>query len=139
MEVLYELIHQLQPDSIVLHNSSSDRPGGIRYFPVDARTAKHFDFVYHGKVVELRRDPVFEKPGGGKVYLPLECQATLTPAWFWSKSDFLVHTSAATIVDWYRRCARGWQPAAESWTRCRWPGPQYHRPFLKAAAKELSR
>jgi alpha-L-fucosidase len=139
-KALYELIHQLQPDSIVLHNSSSDRPGGIRYFPVDARTAEHFDFVYHGKVVELRRDPVFEKPGGGKVYLPLECQATLTPAWFWSKSDFLVHTSAATIADWYRRARAAdgnlllnLGPDADGLV------PEYHRPFLKAAAKELSR
>ena len=35
-ESLYNEIHRFQPSCIVQNNSSSDRPGQVRYFPVDA-------------------------------------------------------------------------------------------------------
>lgn len=99
---LYTLIHQLQPGTIVLHNSSSDRPGRIKYLPCDARTAEHFDFVMRDKIIEPVTDPVVTV-NGKQVYLPLEFEASITPGWFWNNSAFINHPSVATIVDWYQR------------------------------------
>lgn len=101
-KALYELIHSLQSDSIVLHNSSSDRPGGIRYMPCDARTAEQFDFIIREKLIEPVINPIINTPEG-KVFLPLEFESTLSPNWFWDKSDYHFHPSVATITDWYIR------------------------------------
>ena len=137
-EALYRLIHQLQDDCLVFHNSSSDRPGQIRYFPVDGRTAEHFDFVYQGRVVEPGLDPVFTKPDGQRVYLPLQFETTISPGWFWRKQDELVHTSAGAIADWYRRA----QAAKANLLLNVGPDrdgliPEYNRHFLRCAAREL--
>jgi alpha-L-fucosidase len=135
-EALYETVHRCQPDCLVLNNSSSDRPGQVRYFPVDARTSEHFHFVFHERVYKARVDPEFRNPKGENVYLPLEYNTTLTPEWFWKKDGFLIHQSAATIADWYRT-ARSHNanfllnigPNADGLI------PDYHIPFLRDAAK----
>lgn len=101
---LYQLIHQLQPDSLVLNNSSCDRPGEIKYFPVDARTAERFNFIYKEHLVEPRLDPIFEKPSGEKVFLPMEYQESITPNWFWRDQKFYYHyPSADTVASWYQK------------------------------------
>jgi alpha-L-fucosidase len=137
-ESLYRLIHQLQDDCLVFHNSSSDRPGQVRYFPVDGRTAEHFDFIYQGRLVEPRLDPVFTKPDGQRVYLPLQFEETITSSWFWRKTDYLLHPSVGTIVDWYRRS----QAAKANLLLNVGPDrdgliPEYNRQFLRRAAREL--
>lgn len=99
---LYAHIHALQPDCLVIQNSSSDLPGQIKYGPVDVRTAEHFDFVWREEIKVPRRDPVFEIEGKS-VYLPIEYCTTLNQDWFDNGSAGQPHPSAATIADWYQR------------------------------------
>ncbi len=135
---LYELIHRLQADCLVFNNSSSDRPGQIKYHPVDARTAEHFDFIYKGEICQPRIDPVFTKPDGREVFLPLQFEETITPGWFYKPDDYLMHPSVATICDWYQRA----RSANASLLLNVGPDnlgliPDYNRHYLAAAAKRL--
>jgi alpha-L-fucosidase len=100
---LYALIHELQPNCLVIQNSSSDRPGLVKYYPVDIRTAEHYDFVWKDKLVKPHTDPAFTTPQGKAVYLPLEYCTTLSPGWFDKGEPYLIHPSPATIADWYNR------------------------------------
>jgi len=135
---LYELIHKLQPECLVLNNSSSDRPGWVKYHPIDARTVEHFDFIYKGRACKPVTDTVWQRPDGSRVFLPVEYCETLTEGWFWKKSDYLRHPSAATICDWYRR-ARATNgnlllnvgPDASGLI------PEYNRQYLADAARKL--
>jgi alpha-L-fucosidase len=134
---LYQHIHNLQPNCLVLNNSSSDRPGQVRYLPVDARTAEHFDFIHQGKLHPARLDPVFEEPDGKKIFLPLEYCTSVNPSWFNTGKPYS-HPSVETIVGWHRTARASnsnlllnFGPDAEGLL------PEYHRPFLKAAAKRL--
>jgi alpha-L-fucosidase len=103
---LYGLVHKLQPNCLVMNNSSSDRPGGVKYLPVDVRTAERFDFVWKGRICEPITEPVFIRPDGQKVYLPLEYCDTLPPGWFWKKGDDAKQPPVATICDWYQRARK---------------------------------
>jgi alpha-L-fucosidase len=103
---LYALVHKLQPDCLVVNNSSSDKPGAVKYLPIDIRTAERFDFVYKGKKFEPITDPVFTAPDGRKVYLPLEYCDSLADDWFWKKSDEKKQPSVEKICDWYRRARK---------------------------------
>jgi len=132
---LYEHIHRLQPECLVIQNSSSDRPGVPNYLPVDARTAEQFDFVWRERVCEARVDPVFPS-ANGPVYLPLEYCTTLTPGWFWQKDACFSHASAETIAGWRLRAER--QQAnlllnigPDTSGRM----PELHRPFLVEAER----
>lgn len=136
---LYKLIHQLQPDCMVLNNSSSDRPGGIRYHPIDARTAEHFDFVWNERVIPPLLDPVWAKADGRQVYLPLEYCTTLTPDWFWKEGGFVLHPSVDTIVSWRRRARAARAnlllnvgPDKDGFI------PGYNAGYLKEAARQFS-
>ncbi|NQT18092.1 MAG: alpha-L-fucosidase [Planctomycetes bacterium] len=134
---LYQLIRRLQPNCLVFNNSSSDRPGTPRYFPIDARTAEHFDFLYEGRIVPVITDPIWENDEGEKVYLPLEYCASLNQGWFWREKGYL-HPSVATICGWYRT-ARATEanlllnvgPSAQGLM------PDYNREYLTRAANEL--
>jgi alpha-L-fucosidase len=99
---LYALIKKLQPDCLVANNASSDRPGLVRYPPVDLRTSEHFDFVYNEKLYEARVDPVFSF-NGENVYLPLEYCTTLNPDWFWIENKYYLHPSIETLRSWRSR------------------------------------
>jgi len=131
---LYEHVHALQPDCLVIQNASSDRPGAVKYHPVDARTLEHFDFVYNEQVCEPTTDPVFTRPDGSQAFLPLECCTSLNPDWFWTGREYFQHPSPATIADWHRR-ARAMHgnlllnvgPDRDGLI------PEYHRKYLKAA------
>ena len=101
-ERLYTRIHEIQPDCLVMNNSSSDRPGIPRYFPIDARTCEHLDFVWQGKLLEPATSTEWENLEGERVYLPLEVETTLNPDWFWTGNDYR-QPSIAAIVDWRRR------------------------------------
>jgi alpha-L-fucosidase len=135
---LYGLIHQLQPNCLVVKNSSSDWPGDVRYHPVDIRTSEHFHFIYKGKECEPRLDPVFVNNEGQKVYLPLEFCATLTPNWTWNDDPFYPHPSVATICDWYHT-ARSSQANLLLGIGADKTGllPEVHRKFLKQASREI--
>ena len=99
---LYEWIHHLQPDCLVLNNSSSNRPGEIRYHPVDVRTAEHFNFVWQEKVCEPNYNTTWRDDQGQTRYLPLEFCASLARNWFWQNSGGEIHPTVATICDWHR-------------------------------------
>ncbi len=125
---LYKLIHEIQPECLVIQNSSSDRPGIVKYPPVDVRTSEHFDYIWKDCVC---------KAENGEGQLPLEYCTTLTPDWFWSsKRNGLAHPSASTIADWLRRA----KSTKANLLLNVGPNnhgliPEYHRLFLKAAAK----
>jgi alpha-L-fucosidase len=99
---LYELIHNLQPNCIVMNNSCSDRPGLVKYHPVDCRTAERFDFVYNDTLFIPHYDPIFINDEGKQVYLPLEFCTTLTPDWFYG-SECVFLDSVDAICSWHRR------------------------------------
>jgi alpha-L-fucosidase len=130
---LYQHVHRLQPDCLVLQNSSSDRPGVPNYPPVDARTSEHFDFIWQERLCLPPGQSVFPSPEGPR-FLPLEYCTTLTPGWFWQAGACYAHASAETIAGWRRRAAReranlllnvGPDRAGRI--------PEYHRPFLLEA------
>ncbi len=99
---LYQRIHELQPDCQVVMNSSSDRPGGVKYLPVDVRTSEHYHFVRHDRLHQVVPDTDWSDDQGGTVHLPIEFCTTLNPPWFWSAQGEYVHPSAGAIADWYR-------------------------------------
>jgi alpha-L-fucosidase len=131
---LYEHIHRLQPNCLVIQNSSSDRPGVPNYLPVDARTSEHFDFVWQERLCEPRLDPGF-----GSLYLPLEYCTTLTPGWFWQSGACYTHASAETIAGWRVRATRQHanlllNVGPDTSGRI----PEYHRSFLLEAERLVS-
>jgi alpha-L-fucosidase len=135
---LYEHIHRLQPDCIVLNNSSSDRPGEPRCMPVDARTSEHLDFTLRGKSFPTDTRTQWTDPRGRTVCLPLEVDACLNADWFYTDRWF-AHPSAVTIHDWYRRARAmdgnlllnvGPTPLGSV--------PECHIPFLKGAARLIA-
>jgi alpha-L-fucosidase len=132
---LYAHIHRLQPDCLVVMNSSSDRPGGIKYHPLDVRTSEHFNFVWKSRLYEARTDPIFDDGKGGKVFLPLEYCTSLNPDWFFVEDRGYAHPSAATIADW-RQTARaaGGNLLLNVAPDKRGLIPECHRQFLRAAA-----
>ena len=136
---LYNLVHKLQPDCLVLNNSSSDKPGGVKYLPIDIRTAERFDFVWKGKHFKPIIDPVFTAPDGRKIYLPLEYCDSLAPGWFWKKGDDKKQPSIAAICDWYHR-ARKTQAnlLLNAGPDATGVIPDYNRQNLSAAAKQLN-
>ncbi len=124
---IYEHIHRLQPECLVIMNSSSDCPGKVKYGPMDIRTSEHYDFVWQDQICTPDKD--YDA-------IPLEYCTTLTPDWFWSeKRTGFCHPSARTIADWYSRAR------AENNNLLLNIGPdkhglipEYHRTFLRQAA-----
>lgn len=98
---LYEHIHQLQPNCLVVKNSSSDWPGDVRYPPLDIRTSEHFHFIWEESERSARLEQTFKNERGEPVYLPLEYCTTITPGWFWNENQGYSHPSAATLADWH--------------------------------------
>lgn len=137
---LYTMIHRYQPQCIVLNNSSSDRPGCVRYSPLDARTAERFDFIYHDRVVEPIIDPRYTTANGHAFGLPLEFCDTLTPDWFWKKTDYFIHPSAETIAGWrFRAQAARANLLLNVGPDSRGLIPEYNQLFLRMASAELRR
>lgn len=135
---LYALIHELQPGCLVMNNSSSDRPGWVKYHPVDARTAEHFDFVYRGRVCDPVTQTAWTRPDGTRVHLPLEYCETLSAGWFWKPADYLVHPSVAAICDWHRRArSTGSNLLLNVGPDASGLVPGYNRLFLVEAARQL--
>jgi alpha-L-fucosidase len=133
---LYNHIHSLQPDCLVVKNSSSDWPGALRYHPVDIRTSEHFDFVYEEKVCKPIIDPIFTLPDNSKTYLPLEFCTSLNPHWFWIEGSAYSHPSAETICKWHQTARQNGAnfllnigPNKDGLI------PDYHREYLEKAAR----
>lgn len=128
---LYKMIHELQEDCLVLNNLGSDRPGEIRYMPIDIRTCEHYDFIYKEKrcipnIMGLGKD----------VHLPLEYCTTLTPDWFWTNKEYFIHPSVETIKGWYQTAREtnsnlllNVGPNQEGLI------PEYHQQYLKEVKK----
>jgi alpha-L-fucosidase len=137
-QALYDHIHALQPDCLVIKNSSSDRPGDVRYPPVDARTSEHFNFIWRESLCQPILDPVFPGREGQPVYLPLEYCTSITPGWFWNEGQGYSHPSGATIADWVRT-ARATQSNFLLNIGPNKDGrlPEYHRSFLLDAARQI--
>lgn len=129
---LYALIHQLQPACLVIQNSSSDRPGIVKYPPVDIRTSEHFDFIWKERLCTAANGPGL---------LPLEYCTTLTPDWFWSdRRCAWGHPSAGAIADWLQRArSSNANLLLNIGPNNRGVIPEYHRHFLKAAAAVVTK
>lgn len=130
---LYAHIHRLQPECLVVKNSSSDWPGDVRYHPVDVRTSEHFHFIWEEQVREAKLSPT---ETGQPAYLPLEFCTTITPGWFWNAGQAYSHPSSVTIYDWYNTA----RAAQANFLLNIGPNaagrlPEYHRPFLQQAAR----
>lgn len=135
---LYDLAHKCQPLCLVSSNTSSDRPGEVKYMPVDYRNSEHFDFCYKEKIFNAITDPNYELDNSEFVYLPLEYETTLPPGWFWKENDYYLHPSVDTICGWYRKAREdnanlllNVGPNKEGLV------PYYTAKYLKLAAKEL--
>ncbi len=135
---LYELIHRIQPDCIVLNNSGSDNPGTVKYMPVDCRTAERFDFIYRDKRIKLNTNEIWEYRGK-KYFVPLEICTTLTPDWFYSVNhEYFFHESGETIASWYRRAEKlNANLLLNVGPDIHGLMPQYHLDFLREAAEIL--
>lgn len=134
----YDRCHELQPDVLVMNNSSSDRPGEPRYFPIDCRTNEHYDFIFDGVPCETMTETVHTDHTGRRVYLPIEFEASLNPSWFWIERQSFRHPSSATICGWYRRARQlDGNLLLNAGPTSRGVIPDYHLPYLRAAAKEL--
>ncbi|MEK6796322.1 MAG: alpha-L-fucosidase [Spirochaetota bacterium] len=132
---LYEMIHRLQPDCLVVNNTSSDRPGAIKYLPVDIRTSEHFNFIYRGRRVDTRMDPVFIDEQGGKNWIAMEYCTSLNPEWFFIEGRYYPHPSALAIADWLRTARNaGGNLLLNVGPDKQGSIPEYHRPFLRDAA-----
>ena len=135
---LHAHVHKLQPDCLVLNNSSSHRPGAVRYHPIDARTSEHFDFIYQGQTCEPILDTIFENEQGQKIFLPLEFCTSLNPDWFWIEGKYLLHPSVETICGWIRTAR---QSDANLLLNVGPDNkgliPEYHRHYLRAAWQRL--
>lgn len=105
-KMLYDTIKSIQPNCLVINNTSSDRPGGVKYMPVDVRTSEHFDFVFKGKSCKAIADPIYIDRLGVKHYLPLEYCTSLNPDWFQTKAEFFNHPSVEQMVGWYKRARK---------------------------------
>jgi len=131
---MYDLIHHLQPRCMVLNNSCSDRPGEVKYLPIDVRTAERLDFVYHERIIEPVVDPIYHAPNGNSTWLPLEVDETITPDWFWKSSDYYLHTSAEAIASWRKRAREAYgNLLLNIGPDSRGQIPEYHRAFLLKA------
>ncbi len=137
-EALYNTIHSIQKDTIVINNSSCDRPGHVRYWPVDARVQEDFNYVYDDRLHETLVEPVHEDPAGHNVYLPLEHATTLIPTWFWNAGAEIRYPFPETIAAMYRTAQRNdanllLNVGPDNKGRL----PDYNRRFLTAAARQL--
>ena len=136
---LYGMIHGLSPESIVLLNPGATRPGEVVYTPVDARSALYFDFVHQDRIVPAPEGPVVRAPGGAEVFLPLEYATRLTPTgWFYTADKSFDHPSVDAIVGWHQRArAASANLLLDVGPDTRGLIPEYHRPFLRQAARRL--
>jgi alpha-L-fucosidase len=136
---IYTLIHQLQPNCMVINNASMNWKGGVKYLPMDVRSVEQFDFVLPTGFV--RYDDiaicVYSDAMGTKHYLPLEFTTSITPEWFWT-GDFLLHPSVDEIVGWFRNSRKhsgnfllNVGPNAEGRI------PEYNHEYLKKAGDIL--
>lgn len=131
---LYAYIKSLQPACLVINNSSCERPGRVKYLPVDVRTAELFDFVYQGQLYTPITNCRYRSADGAEIFIPLEFCATLNRNWFYDPHQGQSHPSAATIADWFNRAA-----AADANLLVNiGPNdlgllPEYHRAFLRDA------
>lgn len=135
---LYTAIKKVQPNCMVINNTSSDRPGGVKYLPLDVRTSEHFDFVFRGKVCKAITDPIYKDKSGKEYYMPLEYCTSLNPDWFQTKSEFFNHPSVDQMVGWYKRARKdnanfllNVGPNKEGFL------PEIHVDYLYQTAKEL--
>lgn len=136
---LYDSIHAHQPDCLVIQNASSDRPGQVKYHPVDARTSEHFHFIYQEEECHPVSDNLFTNHRGEAVYMPLEFCTSLNPNWFWIGGTCYSHPSVATICDWYQTArAYGGNFLLNVGPDRTGRLPEYHRPYLRQAADRLA-
>ena len=100
---IYELVKSLQPSILVLNNTTTEEPGVIRWWPVDARTGE--------KALPAEKDSAIWSINGQLRYLPMQCEFTMSTSgesqisdgnWFWHPDD---HSVAApeVIVDHLRK------------------------------------
>jgi len=135
---VYRHVHRLQDNCLVTINSSSDRPGLVKYPPVDYRSCEQLDFIFQGKRFEPHFDPVYTNPDGSQIQLPLEISCSLPPQWFCLEKLFYFHPSVDAICGWHKT-ARDHNAnlllnvGPDKSGRV----PEYHRHYFKAVAERL--
>ncbi len=136
---LYQHIHRLQPDCLVINNPGPHRPGAVCAWPIDVRTSQHFDFVHREKVCRPPETNVFNVPGLGHVHLPIEFCASLNPDWFWTGRSY-PHPNARTLAGWYKRAqVYDGNLLLNVGPDRRGLLPEYHREYLRAAKQLMGR
>ena len=99
MDHLYQYIKELQPDCLVMNNSTGAYPG-VPIHPVDIRSGE--------KATEVTDDQKVWRWLGDEIYLPLQIETTMTRkgkdrfptgSWFWHDWD---HSAASKkqIMEW---------------------------------------
>ncbi|MDR3709017.1 MAG: alpha-L-fucosidase [Capsulimonadaceae bacterium] len=138
-KALYEHIHALQPNCLVVNNSSSSRPGKPLYLPVDIRTSEHFDFIYEERVCQAELSTDWRDRDGTVRFLPLEFCTSLNPDWFHIGRNHFLHPSAATIAAW-RKTANlaGANLLLNVGPNGDGLVPEYHAAYLRAADRIVS-
>lgn len=100
-EELYNLIHKLQPNCEVINNSGFDRPGKIKYMPIDCRTSERTSFVQNQQLITASVDTELDQEGIER-NLPLEYVLTLNPDWFYTGADRYFQQSVESVYGTYR-------------------------------------
>ncbi len=99
MDHLYQYIKELQPECLVMNNSTGAYPG-VPIHPVDVRTGE--------KATEVKNDRKIWDWLGNDMYLPLQIETTMSRqgkdrfpsgSWFWHDWDHSV-ASKEQIIDW---------------------------------------
>lgn len=104
MDHIYDLIKSLQPDCLVMNNSTGAYKG-VPLFPVDARTGERY--------LSLEKDRKVWEWLGKDIYLPLQIEATMSTKgnqrfpegnWFWHEGDHSV-LSKEQIIAYQKKAA----------------------------------
>jgi alpha-L-fucosidase len=106
MDHLYQFVHRLQPDCMVMNNATTAFPG-VPLHPVDARSGE--------KATDKTADRKVWHFNARDLYLPLQIETTLsqkgpegqfeTGSWFWHPWDDTV-ASREQILEWLRTAER---------------------------------
>jgi len=133
---LYQHVHRLSPNCLVVNNSASDRGGLVRYLPADIRTAERIHFAWGGKMFQTTLAPDIRDATGKKLNLPLELCDTITPGWFWNRRVGFSHMPPEGIAAWMKTAAASdanllLNIGPDDSGRI----PDYHEPFLVEAKR----
>jgi alpha-L-fucosidase len=135
-KALYDLIHQLQPDCLVMNNSSSHKPGCRAIIPSTLARRSTSTLSIESKSAQPDLRTVWANDAGENVFLPLEFCTSLNPDWFHIGRDHFLHPSPHTIAGWLQTArAASANLLLNIGPDKRGLLPEYHRHYLRQAAE----